>query len=234
MRGASRAEGGLLSSAILYLAIVAIWAGVLIPRWLRRDTSQAKAPKAPREVRGDAAGDTDGADVQMADGETDGVAEADRDDLAELPEYEHDSREEYGPGGSQTRARMLRARRRMLMALVALTVVALGIVVIGMAAWWVAGPPIVMLGGYLLLLREARRADAERAQRLADAAADRREAAYQDEVAAPAEQEQEAVPEAPEPQEEPLSARIIDISERVVRDELYDQYADAERRAVGD
>jgi hypothetical protein len=28
----------LLSSAILYVAIVAIWAGVLIPRWLRRDS----------------------------------------------------------------------------------------------------------------------------------------------------------------------------------------------------
>ena len=31
-------RGGLLSSAILYVAIVAIWAGVLIPRWLRRDS----------------------------------------------------------------------------------------------------------------------------------------------------------------------------------------------------
>ena len=28
-----------MSSAILYVAIVAIWAGVLIPRWLRRDSA---------------------------------------------------------------------------------------------------------------------------------------------------------------------------------------------------
>ena len=28
-----------MSSAILYVAIVVIWAGVLIPRWLRRDSS---------------------------------------------------------------------------------------------------------------------------------------------------------------------------------------------------
>ena len=35
-----------VSSAILYLAIVAIWAGVLIPRWLKRDTSRAKAAKS--------------------------------------------------------------------------------------------------------------------------------------------------------------------------------------------
>ena len=32
-------RGGALSSAILYVAIVVIWAGVLIPRWLRRDSS---------------------------------------------------------------------------------------------------------------------------------------------------------------------------------------------------
>ena len=29
-----------MSSAILYLAIVAIWACVLIPRWLRRDSAR--------------------------------------------------------------------------------------------------------------------------------------------------------------------------------------------------
>src|SRR5580698_2955250 len=37
-------EGGPLSSAILYGAIVVIWAGVLIPRWLRRETSVEEAP----------------------------------------------------------------------------------------------------------------------------------------------------------------------------------------------
>jgi hypothetical protein len=31
-----------LSSAILYVAIVAIWAGVLIPRWLRRDSAASE------------------------------------------------------------------------------------------------------------------------------------------------------------------------------------------------
>ena len=39
-----------MSSAILYVAIVAIWAVVLIPRWLRRDTSaSAPAPAAAAE-----------------------------------------------------------------------------------------------------------------------------------------------------------------------------------------
>ncbi len=36
-----------MSSAILYLAIVAIWACVLIPRWLRRDTARGAAVPAP-------------------------------------------------------------------------------------------------------------------------------------------------------------------------------------------
>jgi len=36
-----------LSSAILYVAIVAIWAVVLIPRWLRRDTSPSVSASAP-------------------------------------------------------------------------------------------------------------------------------------------------------------------------------------------
>ncbi len=38
-----------MSSAILYVAIVAIWAGVLIPRWLRRESS----PSSSSEQAGD-------------------------------------------------------------------------------------------------------------------------------------------------------------------------------------
>ena len=37
-----------MSSAILYVAIVAIWAGVLIPRWLRRDS--AASPRASEDL----------------------------------------------------------------------------------------------------------------------------------------------------------------------------------------
>ena len=47
--GAAAPRGGPLSSAILYVAIVAIWAGVLIPRWLRRDSS----PSSSSEQAGD-------------------------------------------------------------------------------------------------------------------------------------------------------------------------------------
>src|SRR5450759_1234616 len=57
-------RGGPLSSAILYLAIVAIWAGVLVPRWLRpaqvvaraTDTRQRGEARGPGEARGEDTG----------------------------------------------------------------------------------------------------------------------------------------------------------------------------------
>ena len=214
------AGGRPVSSAILYLAIIAIWACVLIPRWLKRDTSQAKKLKSSRELPADADADAGGTGVQMADDAGRGGAADELDDgRDEFAGYEPGAR----PADSEARTRILAARRRMLMMLVALAVVALGIVAVGLAAWWVAAPPALMLVGYLLLLREARRADAERALLLVAAAADRAEE----------EERQRAEREAAERREEPRTARIIDISDRV-RDELYDQYADAERRAVGD
>ena len=40
-----------MSSAILYLAIIAIWACVLIPRWLRRDSARgAAAAQTPAQA----------------------------------------------------------------------------------------------------------------------------------------------------------------------------------------
>ncbi len=65
---------------------------------------------------------------------------------------------------------MLAARRRLLGMLVALETAAIGLAVLGLAALWVVIPPSVMLGGYLLLLREAARADAEWAAREREAA----------------------------------------------------------------
>lgn len=125
------------------------------------------------------------------------------------------------PPDPQSRARLLAARRRMLMMLVALTAAASGIVAVKLAAWWVTIPPAGMLAGYLLLLREVRHVDAEHARDLADAMAraERRRRVRERELALQ--------------REEAVAAPVIDISVRV-KDELYDQYADTERRAVGD
>jgi hypothetical protein len=71
----------------------------------------------------------------------------------------------------ESRRRMLAARRRLLLMLIGLEIAAITLAVLGLAAVWVVVPPSIMLFGYLLLLREAGQADAERAQYEAEAAA---------------------------------------------------------------
>jgi hypothetical protein len=163
-----------MSSAILYLAIVAIWACVLIPRWLRRDsvhgasvtTPLTSEPPVPAEP--DAPADSDMGAVEADDGSPeDADADADADDAPRLipaPAPEPLSAEE-------SRRRMLAARRRLLLMLIGLEVAAIALAYLGLAALWVVVPPSLMLAGYLLLLREAARADAERAKYYAEAAA---------------------------------------------------------------
>ena len=139
---------------------------------------------------------------------------------------------------SERRARMVRGRRRMLWMLVILTAAAAGLAYLRLAAWWIVIPPVALLGGYLLVLREAARADAEARERLAV------QARYAWEAEARREAEAEAAPGrttgtsvptalARDSAETDPRAESIDISERV-GNELYDQYADAQLRAVGD
>ena len=158
-----------MSSAILYLAIVAIWACVLIPRWLRRDSARgASAPVAavpPALIEADAdSGEGTPADPEEAAEEAAGADEAPRPMQAPARAGEPLSAEE-------SRRRMLAARRRLLLMLIGLEAAAIALAVLGLAAVWVVAPPSVMLIGYLLLLREAARADAERAQYEAEAEA---------------------------------------------------------------
>ena len=104
-----------------------------------------------------------------------------------------------------------------------------------MAAWWVVVPPSVMLLGYLLLLRAAARADAERRETAShpmarDAAEPARAQARRPATATAA----SAAPVAPAA---PASgAKIITIppTPELAEEEIYDQYADAKLRAVGD
>jgi hypothetical protein len=63
---------------------------------------------------------------------------------------------------------MLAARRRLLILLVTLETAACALPALGLAALWVVIPPSIMLAGYLLLLREASKADREKAQREAE------------------------------------------------------------------
>jgi len=227
-----------VSSAVLYLAIVAIWALVLVPRWVRprhsaprtqasRQTleSQLTEPAWPRRVEDFAWADEDEA---ADDGDTGQDNEAGRDKEA--------GRDTTGQGGGEVAARgrpaaeerasIVGARRRALIALLVLTAGAVVIAVRHLAAYWVVIPPGVLLAGFVLMLREAARSDARRAR---DLSARRRGAGA---VGQPARAATAAATVQPEVATEP-GAQIIDISARV-GDQLYDQYADAEVRAVGD
>ena len=163
-----------MSSAILYLAIVAIWACVLIPRWLRRDSARgASAPVAAQppvfEEPEAEAEDGSPADVEGTD-ETPRRIKSRVRVAARMRAAEPLTAEE-------ARRRMLGARRRLLLMLIGLEIAAIALAFLGLAAVWVVVPPSIMLIGYLLLLREAGHADAERARYEAEAAAQARERA---------------------------------------------------------
>ena len=66
---------------------------------------------------------------------------------------------------------VVQARRRTLTMVLLITVAVMGSAFIGLTPWWTVVPPFVMLGAYLLLLREAARADAEHAHSWAEAQA---------------------------------------------------------------
>jgi len=160
-----------MSSAILYLAIIAIWLCVLIPRWLKRDSARgaviAPDTAAPGETPTTAAADGDETDI--ADDGAPRVAEP---GVAAPPP----SAPSAPPlSAEEARRRILTGRRRLLGMLILLEIAAIALAVVGLAALWVIIPPTIMLVGYLLLLREAGHADAERAQREAEAAAHARD-----------------------------------------------------------
>ncbi len=222
-----------MSSSFLYLAIVAVWAFVLVPRWLRRQQAQSHL-EVDVEVDVEFAADYD-AGPQGAESYTTGPPGADDADGG-VHGYDGAWTGGYGDGADAEmtaapqsaryspaplpRPRVLQARRRLLTMLLLLTAVAGACTALKLTSWWVCIPPAGMLGVYLLLLREAALADAEQARRRTamelgvQAARQRAHAAAMERDAQP-------------------SAQIIDISARV-GDQLYDQYADATVRAVGD
>jgi hypothetical protein len=221
-----------VSSSLLYLAIVAVWAFVLVPRWLRRHHAQPQAQPQSR-VEADVEVDVEFAaeyapgpqyhytDIQGADA---GSYSADAQEMSYAVDVDVEVSQLAPPDRNArvpvSRSRVLQARRRLLTMLLLLTAVAVTCTMLKLTSWWVGIPPAAMLGIYLLLLREAALADAEQARRRADLES-RLWAARQRAYAAAMERDAEP------------SAQIIDISARV-GDQLYDQYADATVRAVGD
>jgi hypothetical protein len=191
-----------LSSAILYIAIVAIWAFVLIPRWLRRPHLLGAENAEPDDLYG-------------ASSVADDYQDHEGDWAYPEPAEEPRQAAAYRAAPPLPRSRVLQARRRLLTMLVTLTAAAAACALLGLTPWWVCVPPAVMLGMYFLLLRETAVADAERAGQRA------------------AEQRAQAARQLAQAERVERSAQVIDISDRL-GDQLYDQYADATMRAVGD
>ena len=226
-----------MSSAILYFAIVAIWAGVLMPRWLRPGRRRRVEVTEHFEMH---------TEVYQAEVDT-GTGERSRPAVTEREVMVEEEVTWTRQDAAERHANIRKARRRMLGTLVALTVIAFVIALAQVAALWVVIPPAVMLGAFVLLLREASRSDAEQARRRSHAEQTRRRRAEPESgrQAAPVTGETferlVSKPVAPDvaEQAEPAvevvaySAEIIDISDRV-SDQFYDQYTDAANRAVGD
>jgi hypothetical protein len=313
-----------VSSAILYVAIVAIWIGVLVPRWLRHDSSQSRpaglrrfslrfggsrhtddreragfdpagrprytsfVPPAPDQHTPESeihheekvSSVTSGNRESMAQlyeaaapspvrsygwsaeevtqheqiqrniprparardaapapsaPHAPGAAHARRTPAAGAPGVQDRDDERADYYGDETeeaerRAGMVRSRRRMLWMLVALTAVGIGLVVAHLSSWWIVIPPLVLLAGYMLLLREAAQADAEARERR-ESERDVADRIPHARPAGPATATGSASVAAP--YETGPRADVIDLSEHV-GDQLYDQYADAKLRAVGD
>ncbi|WP_026123906.1 divisome protein SepX/GlpR [Nocardiopsis chromatogenes] len=120
------------------------------------------------------------------------------------------------PRVRQTRARVIARRRRRTLALCTLLAATGAAVGMDLGPWWVLVPPVLLLAGHLVLLREAAKADAER-RAAAEDLRRRRAAARRRAEAARAARTAEVI-DMPAPREQ----------------EVYDQYADAHQRAVGD
>jgi hypothetical protein len=253
-----------VSDSILYLAIVGIWAGFLIPAWVRRPHTSRLEYDSELELADSEAGFDAQEDGVMAASTMAGLADT-ADDIAVdidtrlhveirpgISEYRDDvhthnydpagprpdgldasvTRPSPGrspgrsPGPSQSREQMMRARRRMLTILTGLTLLTASFVITGLVQWWICVPPVAMLVLYVLLLREIAMADAELARKRHAWEARQARAAHAPTAWQRSHQAWET--ESAEP-----TAEIIDISARV-GDQLYDQYADAAVRAVGD
>jgi hypothetical protein len=167
----------LLSSAILYVAIVAIWACVLVPRWLRRDSALPSPAPTEEQVSDDGTAAAE-ADEEPAPPRRRRLRAGHEDDAGEwrsapgvadertAPGRAADERpapgEDRGMPRGLAHRRVLSSRRRLLGMLVVLTIGSGVLAGTRLAAWWVIVPPSVMLLCYLLLLRAAAKADAER------------------------------------------------------------------------
>lgn len=219
-----------MSSGLLYLAIVGVWALVLVPMWVRSsDAGEERAVSGEgvagwlsvfrRLARVDAVAEEGSAGDLDDDVDERSPAPPDSDAAAGYAVRFTRSPEEeavldaHPPRRRVSRARIIARRRRRLTGISLLFTTAVVLAVSGVADWWVVPVPGLLLVTYLACLRGASEYDRElRARRLARAAAERRREEMAKVVPGPG-----LARSADEPPQEPL----------------FDQYA-RPARAVGD
>lgn len=219
-----------MSSSPLYLAIVVVWLIVLVPMLLRKDSPVDTTHEEYRREDADPE-----AEPAIDEHLEDEPVEPFEEELGEHPEDEQyedqealdtrlDRQQEPIPAPAaappigEPRSRIIARRRRRTSGLTLLNIGTIVAVSLGLGPWWVLVPPVLLLAGHLVLLREAAKADAER--READRRARRRAALRR---------RREAEERRRDAQRE---AEVIALRKR--RNQVYDQYVDARRRAAGD
>ena len=219
-----------MSSSPLYLAIVVVWLIVLVPMLLRKDSPVDTTHEEYRREDADPE-----AEPAIDEHLEDEPVEPFEEELGEHPEDEQyedqealdtrlDRQQEPIPAPAaappigEPRSRIIARRRRRTSGLTVLNIGTIVAVSLGLGPWWVLVPPVLLLAGHLVLLREAAKADAER--READRRARRRAALRR---------RREAEERRRDAQRE---AEVIALRKR--RNQVYDQYVDARRRAAGD
>lgn len=151
-----------MTSSPLYLAIVAVWAIVLVPMLLRRDASDTTwAPR--RETNGE---DTETEMYDEGPDDREGPDETDHVDNTEPAPTSHTP---------LRRATVMARRRRRTSGLLLLLLLTTAAAITGIAQWWIVAPPTILLIGHCAILREAAKIDTQRrAQAHARRAAARR------------------------------------------------------------
>ncbi|GAA3409178.1 divisome protein SepX/GlpR [Streptosporangium vulgare] len=249
------------SGVVLYLAIVVMWLCVLVPMWLHRDRNTlSENPKDiepyaydERVIDEDSAetlteplpvtsGDLPASPLSQGDDLPSPGAEEASPGAQTAPETGSEApparpqagnpatgnlatgRAAAGRAASERRRAELRRRgkqvakrRRLTFWCVLLLLASVVTAAVQIIPWWGVAPSVVLLGAYMAVLRVTVQIDAERREAIARAHAERAKRARR----------RAALLEAQRP-----VAEIIDLAAH--RDEIFDQYAETPRRAVGD
>jgi uncharacterized membrane protein YcjF (UPF0283 family) len=198
-----------MSSTLLYLAIVAVWAGVLVPMWLRRDADAPALSRLLHRRSGTLEGHPEDITVEVDDHDGSGS-------------YDIVDEKPASRRRRNSRAAVIARRRRRTSGLVLLVLAVAGVVITGLAPWWATLPPVGLLAGHLSLLRVAVGVDVTRRREAALARLEARKL-----------REETRMAEAAREAEEANKAEVIDLMARDRAGEVFDQYTD-QLRAVGD